>query len=85
MNVCVCRMDSDYNKVPVGAASEGGRVLPTVSQSRLQLTTAGHSCRRGDGHEAVGIQREARHVHVSGQSARCGVKIGRIYFSSNTE
>ena len=25
--VCVCRMDPDYYQVPVGAASEGGRVL----------------------------------------------------------
>lgn len=60
-------MDSDYYQVPVGAASEGGRVLQTVSQSRLQLPAPGYSCWRGDGHEAVGIQREARHVHVPGQ------------------
>lgn len=42
--VCVCRMDSDYYQVPVGAASEGGRVLQTVSQSRLQLPAPGYSC-----------------------------------------
>lgn len=65
-------MDPDYHQVPVGAASEGGRVLQTVSQSGLQLPPAGHPTRRGDGHEAVGIQREACNVHVPGQCASLG-------------
>lgn len=68
--VCVCavrRVDSDYYKVSVGAAAEGGRVLPPVSEPRVQLPPAGHALRRGHGHEAVGIQREASHVYVSGQ------------------
>lgn len=66
--VPLCRMDPDYHQVPVGAAAEGGRVLQTVSQSGLQLPPAGHPTRRGDGHEAVGVQREACHVHVPGPS-----------------
>lgn len=67
---CVCdvrRMDSDYYKVSVGAAAEGSWVLPSVSKPRLQLSPAGHAFWRGHGHEAVGIQREASHVYVSGQ------------------
>lgn len=59
-------MDPDYYEVSVGAASESGRVLQTVSQSGLQLPAASHARRRGHSHEAVGVQREARHVHVSG-------------------
>lgn len=59
-------MDPDHYKVPLGAASEGGRVLQTVSQSRLQLTPASYARWCGDSHEAVGVQREAGHVHVSG-------------------
>lgn len=59
-------MDTDHNQVPLGAASEGGGVLQTVSKSGLQLSSTSHACRRGDGHEAVGVQRKARYVHVSG-------------------
>lgn len=66
--VCgVRRVDSDYYKVSVGAAPESSRVLPTVSKPRLQLSPAGHAFWCGHGYEAVGIQREASHVYVSGQ------------------
>lgn len=64
---CVCRVDSDYYQVSVGAATESGWVLPSVSKPRLQFSPAGHAFWRGHGHEAVGIQREASHVYVSGQ------------------
>lgn len=67
---CVHRVDSDYYEVSVGAAAESSRVLPTVSQPRLQLPSAGHALWCGHGHEAVGIQREARHVYVPGQEPR---------------
>lgn len=78
VGVCVCltcivficgvhRVDSDYYKVSVGAATESSRVLPPVPKPRLQLSPAGHAIWRGYGHEAVGIQREASHVYVSGQ------------------
>lgn len=60
-------MDPDHHQVPVGAAPEGGRVLQAVPQPGLQLPAAGHAARRGHGDEAVGIQREARHVHVPGR------------------
>lgn len=40
---CVHRVDSDYYEVSVGAAAEGRRVLPTVSEPRLQLSSAGHA------------------------------------------
>lgn len=65
--VFVHRVDSDYYKVSVGAATESSRVLPPVSKPRLQLSPAGHAFWRGHGHEAVGIQREASHVYVSGR------------------
>lgn len=60
-------MDPDHHQVPVGAAAEGGRVLQAVPQPGLQLPAAGHAARRGHGNEAVGVQREARHVHVPGR------------------
>lgn len=60
-------MDPDHHQVPVGAAAEGGRVLQAVPQPGLQLPAARHAARRGHGNEAVGIQREARHVHVPGR------------------
>lgn len=40
---CVHRVDSDHYEVSVGAAAEGRRVLPTVSEPRLQLSSAGHA------------------------------------------
>lgn len=62
-------MDSDHYKVPVRAAAEGGRVLPAVSQPGLRLSSTTSSGRRGDGDEAVGVQRETGYVHVSGESS----------------
>lgn len=83
------RMDPDHHQVPVGAASEGGRVLQAVPQPGLQLPAAGHAARRGHCNEAVGVQREARHVHVPGRFAseeRSGPKepgLGPEEFSRN--
>lgn len=62
-------MDSDHYEVPLRAAAEGGGVLPAVSQPGLRLSPARSSVRGGDGNEAVGVQRETGHVHVSGESS----------------
>ena len=67
MKICLCRMDPDHHQIPVGAASEGGWVLQTVPQPGLCLPTACHTRGGGDSHEAMGVQREASHVHVSGE------------------
>lgn len=66
------RMDSDNYQVPLGAAAKGGGVLPAVTQPGLRRASSCSSSRGGDCHETVGVQREAGHVHVPGESIGAG-------------